>query len=953
MRRTVSFIFGIFCIAIAVNAQSSLDDLNVIYKHDFENNTVGDYLRSEWERDWPNSVVEQRLDATDIAQDFSDPVNPTKTVQYNYPAGSYGPDQGGGQWWHHFDKQDELYTSYDIMFMPGFEYKLGGKIPGITGGAFTDFKRPTGYDGFTGGLMFKEDGHIVFYMYYPDQSFVEGGTSFTWGGLNYPDGYFLPSTVVVNYGTNQACYMRPGEWHNITYRTVLNSINGDGSANYDGIMEAYFDGKLVTQLSHLLFRRTTDLGIDCLRMVTFFGGTGPDWENPIDEWTRIDNVIMYTYNGNMDVPRGNTLSPTDRTIHYWRQFGSLTQSVPDTPGSLSASNQSTSSITLNWQDRSTNEQGFKLFRSTELAGNYAEIASMAANVNSYTDQSLALGATYYYKLIAFNDFGYSAETSVLEASTLANNLPATPGGLSATTNSDGTVSLLWTDNSTNETRFDIERGGPDNLNNTTTLYANENITNYTDSKVQAHSTYSYVIRAHNSDGYSAYSNSVQITTPDVVVPPPPPPPPPSAIPSAPSYLKGKEFTDKSITIRWNDNSNNESGFIITRAPGTDPSDTVNIRMSANDTLYTDTHLSSNRTYIYTVKAVNEAGISAPTNVVASTLSYAETRRIKDGLIAYYNFGYDPAYIIRDLSGYGDPLNLKIMQPNAVRWNDYNRLEVLNSTALVSEAPASKLTTAVNKTGELTMECWIQPTEPFTSSNSRVISLSLNDAEIGFVLDQEYTENANEKSLGYSVRMQTTSTNESGYPAITPASKLNHLNLQHVAYVRDTTGNEVIYVNGKIAAEGFRPSDLNIWKSNFYLRLGNENDLAHPWEGTFYSMAIYNKALSKSDINHNFSLGPCDTIRTNGMDFNILFYPNPATTKDKINIEIVPVSREYYLPQTSIRVLDMFGKVYYEETIFNPNIQYYTQLDVSHFPSGIYFLQVMSGTNQKSTKLIIQ
>jgi hypothetical protein len=252
-----------------------------------------------------------------------------------------------------------------------------------------------------------------------------------------------------------------------------------------------------------------------------------------------------------------------------------------------------------------------------------------------------------------------------------------------------------------------------------------------------------------------------------------------------------------------------------------------------------------------------------------------------------------------------------------------------------------------------MECWIEPTEPFSSGSSRVISLSLNDAETGFVLDQDFSENANDKSLGYSVRMQTTTTGASGYPAIIPADKIDHLNLQHVAYVRDSTGDELLYVNGKVVAEGFRPSEQKIWNNNFYLRLGNENDMAHPWEGTFYSMAVYNKALSKSDINHNFDLGPCDTIRTNGMDFNVRFYPNPAASKDKVNIEIEPVNFEYYLPQTSVRVLDMFGKVYYEEIIFNPKNQFNRQLDISHYQSGMYFIQVLSGSFQKSAKLIVQ
>jgi len=831
--------------------------------------------------------------------------------------------------------------------MPGFQYALGGKIPRVKGAELPDFGRPDGFNGFTGGLMFKQDSRVVFYMYYPDQTFDVGGTSFTWGGLNYPQGYFLPSQVVVEYGSNEACYMRPGEWHNLTYRMVMNTVNYEGSGNYDGIMEAYFDGKLVTQLSHLLFRKTVNLGVNCLTMVTFFGGEGDDWKNPIDEWLRIDNVMLYKYNDNIEVPRGNTLSPANRTINYWRKIVNPDRTAPNAPYWINASNQSTNSITLNWKDQSTNEDGFKLYRSSELSGTYSEIATVTANVTTYTDNSLSPGTTYFYKLQAFNDIGSSEETSVQEAATLSRNPPAAPGNLSVTAYNIKSAELSWTDNSTNETRFEIERGGPDNLDNKIILYVNENTNNFTDNGLEPNSNYSYVVRAYNADGYSGYSNPVQVKTPDIVVPPPP------AVPSAPSLLKSKEFTDNSITIQWNDNSDNESGFIITRAPGTNPSDTINIRLNANDTLYTDVPLSSNRTYIYSVKAVNPAGKSAPSNVdVASTLSHAETQRIKEGLIAYYNFGYDPAYIVHDLSGYGDPLNLRIMQPNAVRWNDYNRLEILSPTTLVSSATANKLTSAVNKTGELTMECWIKPAEPRSCDKSRVISLAMNDAEAGFILDQEFTNEENEKSLLYSIRMQTASTDESGFPVF-PAKKIDYLNLQHITYVRDTTGRELLYLNGDAAAEGFRPTELNVWNNDFYLRLGNENDQNHPWEGTFYSLAIYNKALSASEINRNYSLGPCDSIRINGMDFNVKVYPNPAMAREPINVEIVPLNPEYYLPRTLIRILDVFGKVYHEETVFNPGNQYYTQLNVSRYPAGIYFLQVLSGSFQQSNKLIIQ
>jgi hypothetical protein len=172
-------------------------------------------------------------------------------------------------------------------------------------------------------------------------------------------------------------------------------------------------------------------------------------------------------------------------------------------------------------------------------------------------------------------------------------------------------------------------------------------------------------------------------------------------------------------------------------------------------------------------------------------------------------------------------------------------------------------------------------------------------------------------------------------------------------VRDTTGKEILYLNGDVAAEGFRPAGPNVWNSNFYLRLGNENDLKHPWEGIFYSLAVYNKALTKSEINRNYSLGPCDTIRTNGVDISVSVYPNPATAKDEINVEVSPLGEEYFLPRTLIRVVDVFGNIYFEDTIFNPGIQYSMKLNASHYPSGLYFLQVLSGSLQKSTKLVIQ
>lgn len=388
-------------------SQNSLYDLNIIFKHDFEKNTLGDYLSNEWAADWSNPTWSNRQSELDIVQDSQDKVNPTKTLQFNFPQGSVGPEEGGGQWWHHFEKQDEIYMSYDIMFMPGFQFQLGGKIPSLMGGELPTFSRPTGYDGFTGGLMFRDDSRIVFYVYYTDGSFEKGGTSFTWGGLNYPEGYFLPSSVQVPYGTNSTCKMNTGEWHNITFRMAVNTV-GPYGGNYDGIMEAYFDGVLVTQLSHMLFRHTKDIGIDVLRMYSFFGGNDNSWRNPIEEWLRVDNVMVYQFKDNYNVPRGNTLSPQNRTIKYWRNFQDIVPLPvvkPFTPTGLFGTYVVDEGVNLQWNDNSDNETSFEI----ERAGTDGSriIFNCKANSAAFTDNSAEGNENYTYRIRSANEAGYS------------------------------------------------------------------------------------------------------------------------------------------------------------------------------------------------------------------------------------------------------------------------------------------------------------------------------------------------------------------------------------------------------------------------------------------------------------------------------------------------------------------------------------------------------------------
>ena len=92
--------------------------------------------------------------------------------------------------------------------------------------------------------------------------------------------------------------------------------------------------------------------------------------------------------------------------------------------------------------------------------------------------------------------------------------PAAPSDLTATAFNATEIDLTWTDNSTNEAGFKIERcqgAGCSNFVQIATVGAN--VTAYWDTGLSGGTTYSYRVSAYNSGGDSDYSNIAIATTP--------------------------------------------------------------------------------------------------------------------------------------------------------------------------------------------------------------------------------------------------------------------------------------------------------------------------------------------------------------------------------------------------------------------------------------------------------
>jgi large repetitive protein len=72
-------------------------------------------------------------------------------------------------------------------------------------------------------------------------------------------------------------------------------------------------------------------------------------------------------------------------------------------------------IRLTWSDRSSNETGFQIWRSTSSSGNFSLVATTAANITAFTNIDLTPNTRYYYKVRAIRDLETSNYTNVATA----------------------------------------------------------------------------------------------------------------------------------------------------------------------------------------------------------------------------------------------------------------------------------------------------------------------------------------------------------------------------------------------------------------------------------------------------------------------------------------------------------------------------------------------------------
>ena len=183
-------------------------------------------------------------------------------------------------------------------------------------------------------------------------------------------------------------------------------------------------------------------------------------------------------------------------------------SPPGAPDTLVATASNDDKINLTWKDHANNEDGFKIFRSTD-GTTFTKIDEIGINRESYTDTGLRGNRKYWYKVCSFNTWGNSDFSNKSSDTTP----PTAPSDLSAVKGSNwDTAKLSWTDNAGAEVGFKIERANSSNGPWTQIATNAASDTTFTDTGLAATTQYWYRVRAYNSNGNSQYSNADSVTT---------------------------------------------------------------------------------------------------------------------------------------------------------------------------------------------------------------------------------------------------------------------------------------------------------------------------------------------------------------------------------------------------------------------------------------------------------
>ena len=268
-------------------------------------------------------------------------------------------------------------------------------------------------------------------------------------------------------------------------------------------------------------------------------------------------------------------------------------------------------------------------------------------------------------------------------------------------------------------------------------------------------------------------------------------------------------------------------------------------------------------------------VNQPPPAVDDQQQDSNTLRVSEGLVALYDFREGSGTTVRDVSGFGMPLNLSISNISAVGWLAGGGLSLDAPVTIASSGAATKIIAALQATNAFTVEAWVRPANTTQNGPARIVTCSANpNVTQNFMLGTGHwgtspTDVVDARLLGKNLTTQAGSLTTG---------------LTHLVFTRESSGAVKVYIDGVLQHNSTVSGDFSTWNKSFPLVLGNEPTGDRPWAGELYLVAIYDRSLPTNDIVLNYSAGPAA-----GSDNQL---PDPVDSGDNQNpVNSTPVAND--------------------------------------------------------------
>ena len=258
----------------------------------------------------------------------------------------------------------------------------------------------------------------------------------------------------------------------------------------------------------------------------------------------------------------------------------------------------------------------------------------------------------------------------------------------------------------------------------------------------------------------------------------------------------------------------------------------------------DTGFSGTDSFAYQASDGSQSGNTATVSIRVES-AVASTVRVTEGLVTLYDFMEGAGSTVHDVSGFGTPLDLSISNISAVNWMAGGGLSLDAPVTITSTDAATKVIAALQDTNAFTVEAWVKPANTTQKGPARIVTCSANPkVKQNFMLGTGHWGSSPTDVVDARLFGKTLSS---------PGGSLS-TNLTHLVFTRESNGAVKVYIDGVLQRSSMVTGDFSTWNKSFPLVLGNEPTGDRPWRGEMHLIAIYNRALSLSEIAANNEAG---------------------------------------------------------------------------------------------------